>query len=86
MHLKTPIVLQGYIEEKWIKGRRVDFFSRLQKTGSPSQTRKMEPNNIVDSFVLDPKELLRCVSRVQNRRTDQWYDKVIALFPCFKRA
>lgn len=37
MHLKTPIVFQGYIEEKWIKEGRVDFCSHLQDTGCSSQ-------------------------------------------------
>lgn len=43
---------------------------------------KTEPNDIVDSFVLDPKVLLRCVSSVQNGRAEKWCD--IALFPCFR--
>lgn len=40
--LKTLTVLQGYIEEKWIKGGRVDFCSHLQEMDCPSQTGVVE--------------------------------------------
>lgn len=41
-HLKTPIILQGYIEEKGVKGGKVDFSSHLQETDCPRQTGVVE--------------------------------------------